>query len=85
MASLGVVVLPERLLQRACDFLEEADLLPQVVLHLRPEVSHADVVEVLDLGQGGERDDVAALMDGVSLLPLHLALFHMSLALLHLS
>lgn len=84
MVDLDVVVLPECLLQLACDFLEEADLLLQVELHLGLEVAHADLVKMLDLGQRGEGDDVAALGDAFGLLPLHLALLHVFLALLHL-
>lgn len=81
---LGVVVFLQGLLQLARDFLEEGDLLLQVVLHLRLEVAHADVVEVLDLGQRGARDDVAALVDALHLRRVHLALLHVLLALLHL-
>ena len=81
--GLSLVVHLQGVLQLAGDLLEEADLLAQVVLHLGLEVAHADVVEVLDLGHGGEGDDVAALPDAVRLRPLHLALFHVLLALLH--
>lgn len=81
---LRVVVLLQRLLQLARDFLEEGDLLLQVVLHLRLEVAHADLVEVLDLGQRGAGDDVAALVDPLRLRRVHFALLHVLLALLHL-
>lgn len=82
--ALRVVVLLQSLLQLACDLLEEGDLLLQVVLHLRLEVTHADLVEVLDLGQCGAGDDVAALVDALRLRPVHLALLHVLLALFHL-
>lgn len=81
---LGVVVFLQRLLQLSRHLLEEGDLLLQVVLHLGLEVTHADLVEVLDLGQCGARDDVAALVDALRLRPVHLALLHVLLALLHL-
>lgn len=54
------------------------------MLHLRLEVAHADVVEVLDLGQRGARDDVATLVDALHLRRVHFALLHVLLALLHL-
>lgn len=54
MLDLGVVILPQGLLQLACDLLEEADLLLQVMLHLCPEVANSDMVKVLDLGKCGE-------------------------------
>lgn len=41
-------------------------------------------MEVVDLGQGGEGDGVAAVLDAVRLLQLHLALLHVPPALLHL-
>lgn len=81
---LRVVVLLQGLLQLARDFLEEGDLLLQVVLHLCLEVAHADLVEVLDLGQRGEGDDVAALVDPLRLRWVHFALLHVLLAFLHL-
>ena len=81
---LRVVVLLQSLLEFACDFLEEGDLLLQVVLHLGLEVTHADLVEVLDLSQRGTGDDVAALVDAFRLGPVHLTLLHMLLALFHL-
>lgn len=81
---LRVVVFLQGLLQLARDFLEESDLLLQVMLHLGLEVSHADLVEVLDLGQRGAGDDVAALVDTFRLGGVHLALLHMFLALLYL-
>lgn len=81
---LCVVVLLQSLFQFARDLLEERDLLQEMVLHLGLEVSHADVVEVLDLGQRGAGDDVAAVVDAICLRPVHLALLHVLLALLHL-
>lgn len=54
------------------------------MLHLGLEVSHADLVEVLDLGQRGAGDDVAALVDTFRLGGVHLALLHVFLALLYL-
>lgn len=81
---LRVVVFPQSLFQLACDLLEERDLLLQVALHLGLEVPHPDLVEVLDLGQRGAGDDVAALVDALRLRPVHLAFLHVLLALLHL-
>ena len=73
---LGLVIHVEGLLQLAGDPLEEADLLQQVVLHLALEVAHARAVEVLDLGQRGAGDDVAALADATVRGPV-LALLHL--------
>ena len=61
---LAVVVVPlQRVLQPGGDLLEEADLLTEVVLHLQAEVPYPRAVEVLDLGQRGAGDDVAALVE----------------------
>lgn len=81
---LDVVVLLQGLLQLARDSFEEGDLLLQVVLHLRLEVAHADLVEVLDLCHRGAGDDVAAVVDALGLRGVHLALLHVLLAFLHL-
>lgn len=64
-SSLRLIVHVQRLLQFGCDLLEEGDLLQEVVLHLGLEVPYSGVVEVLDLGQGGAGNDVAALVDVV--------------------
>lgn len=60
---LSLVVHVERLLQFGCNPLEEGDLLQEVVLHLGLEVAYSGAVEVLDLGQRGTGNDVAALVD----------------------
>lgn len=51
--GLRGVILAQGFLQRGGDLVEEGHLLCQEVLHLRPEVPHAELVEVLDLGQRG--------------------------------
>lgn len=53
----------ECFLQFGCNSLEEGDLLQEVVLHLGLEVAYSCAVEVLDLGQRGTGNDVAALVD----------------------
>lgn len=73
----------QSLFQLARDFLEEQNLLLEIVLHLGLEVSHTDLMEVLDLSQRGAGDDVAALVDAFCLGPVHLALLHVLLALPH--
>lgn len=80
---LRVVIFLQSLLELACDFLEEGYLLLKVVLHLGLEVSHTDLVEVLDLSQGGAGDDVTALVDALGLSRVHLSLLHVFLALFH--
>lgn len=55
----------QRFLQFGCNPLEEGDLLQEVVLHLGLEVAYSGAVEVLDLGQRGTGNDVAALVDVV--------------------
>lgn len=82
-AALGIVVLLQGLLKLGGDLLEKANLLTEEVLHLGLEVSHADLMEMVDLSQRGERDDVAALADALCARSLHLALVHVLLALLH--
>ncbi len=65
---LVVVVSLKRVLQLGGDLLEEADLLTEVVLHLRAEVPYARAVEVLDLCQRGAGNDVAAVVEVTFLL-----------------
>lgn len=60
---LVIVISLERVLQFGRDFLEEADLLTEVVLHLRAEVPYTRAVEVLDLCQRGAGNDVAAVVE----------------------
>lgn len=84
MVHLGIVILLKRLLELACDLLEEADLLLEVMLHLGLEVPHSSLVEVLDLSHCGERDDVAAFPDAVCLQAFHLPFLYVLLAFLHL-
>lgn len=55
----------QRFLQFGCNPLEEGDLLQEVVLHLGLEVAYSGAVEMLDLGQRGAGNDVAALVDVV--------------------
>ncbi len=54
------------------------------MLHLGLEVPYSSLMEVLGLSQCGERDDVAAFPDPISLLALHLPFLYMLLAFLHL-
>lgn len=82
--ALDAVVLVKSLLQLLRHFLEKYDLLLQEVLHLGLEVAHTDLVEVVDLSQRGEGDGVAAGLDALGLLRLHLPLLHVPPALLHL-
>lgn len=60
---LHVIVPLQHVLQLGRDLLEEGDLGAQVLLHLAAEVADPGAVEVLDLGQRGARDDVAALVE----------------------
>lgn len=53
----------QRFLQFGRNPLEEGDLLLEVVLHLGLEVAYSGAVEVLDFGQRGTGNDVAALVD----------------------
>lgn len=61
---LLLIVIPLKcVLQLGRDLLEEADLLAEVMLHLRAEVPYPRTVEVLDLCQGGAGNDVAAVVE----------------------
>lgn len=60
---LDVIVSLEHVLQLGGDLLEEADLVTEVMLHLRAEVPYPRAVEVLDFGQRGAGDDVAAVVE----------------------
>ena len=69
LASLLVIVVSvQRVLQLGRDLLEEADLLAEVMLHLRAEVPYTCAVEVLDLSQRGAGNDVAAVVEFTFLL-----------------
>lgn len=71
---LVIVISLQCVLKLGCDLLEEADLLAEVVLHLRAEVPYTCAVEVLDFCQRGERNDVAAVVELTFLLR---AVFHL--------
>lgn len=58
-----IIISLKRVLQLAGDFLEEANLLAQVVLHLQAEVPYTCAVKVLDLGQRCTGNDVAAVVE----------------------
>lgn len=60
---LHLIISLQRVLQLGRDLLEEGDLSAQVLLHLAAEVADPGAVEVLDLGQCGTGDDVAALLE----------------------
>lgn len=72
---LLIIISLQRLLQLGSDLLEEADLLTEVVLHLRSEVPYTCTVKVLDLSQCGTGNNVAAIMELSFLL---WTIFHLS-------
>lgn len=71
---LVIVISLKCVLQLGGNLLEEANLLTEVVLHLRAEVPYTRAVKVLDLCQRGTGNDVAAVMELTFLL---WAVFHL--------